>query len=104
MASVADIVKRGAGLLDERRPGWDREIDISELDIALGRSCILGQLYGQYGVGVHELKVTGAYYGFAATWDVDASKCITAFDLTAAWQEELASRAQIEAPRELVAV
>lgn len=104
MASIADIVKRGADLLDEQRPGWDREIDIGQLDIALGSACILGQLYGQYSVGVHELKVTGAYYGFAATWDVDASKCITAFDLTAAWQEELSSRAQASAPRELVAV
>ena len=38
-------VKRGAALLDEKRPGWDRMIDLGRLRLASAALCVLGQAY-----------------------------------------------------------
>lgn len=48
MSTIVEKVKRGAEMLDGKRPGWWREINVSTLKVS-GSNCILGQLYG--GVG-----------------------------------------------------
>lgn len=40
-------VAKGVALLDEKRPGWERELDLDRLDIADGTSCVTAQLSGQ---------------------------------------------------------
>lgn len=43
-----EAAARGARFLDERRPGWEREIDLSVLDLQSCHDCIIGQLYGNF--------------------------------------------------------
>jgi len=45
--NAAEAVANGAQLLDERYPGWYRKINLDELEISNGCSCICGQL-GSY--------------------------------------------------------
>ena len=47
MNTIAERLKRGAALLDAKRPGWWREIDLGRLDIESACNCIIGQL-GSY--------------------------------------------------------
>jgi hypothetical protein len=61
-------VARGARLLDQKRPDWYRDINIDTLDMGVCYDCILGQLYRDYGNGVHAvLAITDepANYGFS---------------------------------------
>lgn len=46
MDDVAERVASGAALLDEKRPGWWREIDLATLDIGDTCNCVVGQLIG----------------------------------------------------------
>lgn len=49
-------VRNGAALLDERGPvGWRHRIDTEALRLADTHACVLGQLYGHYKTGMHEL-------------------------------------------------
>lgn len=84
-------IKRGANLLDREGPvGWTRAIDTQRLDIFSGRDCVLGQLYGTYGMGKHVLNIEGftaAKYGFSLPalgndWD----------ELNEEWRKFLAER------------
>ena len=66
---LALAVKKGAYLLDEQNPGWRQQVAVGKLDLSSGRSCVLGQLYGDYHRGVAILDLTdeeGEYvdYGF----------------------------------------
>jgi hypothetical protein len=45
-------VKRGAHFLDEKKRGWEAEIDLAGLEMKRGDACILGQVGG------------GDYWGF----------------------------------------
>lgn len=38
-------VQRGAALLDEVAPGWDKAINLEQLDLSSGSSCMLGQVF-----------------------------------------------------------
>lgn len=60
MESMTKRVKTGARLLDAVRPGWEREISLKTLDLGDGRSCVLGQLYGSYHIGVGYLGLNSA--------------------------------------------
>lgn len=44
-------IDRGAALLDEKKPGWAGEIDISTLNVDSYFDCVLGQLYGTFALG-----------------------------------------------------
>ena len=46
---ILDRAARGARELDAVRPGWENEIDLDKLDIAVSLCCIAGQLVGAYG-------------------------------------------------------
>jgi len=50
--NYAENVKRGADLLDEKRPGWREEIDLATLDLVDGDYCIMGQIFGSYETGL----------------------------------------------------
>lgn len=60
-------VRRGMALLDERVTGWDRQLNLTTLDINSYFSCVLGQLYGSYMRGMRMLDLTneeGVGHGF----------------------------------------
>ena len=54
--SLAERVARGARLLDEKRPGWAREIATDRLAMESCDECILGQLFHDYADGIFMLK------------------------------------------------
>lgn len=57
-------VAKGVALLDEKKPGWEREIDLEALDISDGNFCVTAQLYGGlWRNGLRELGLTGANGG-----------------------------------------
>jgi hypothetical protein len=66
---ISKEVKRGAAFLDEKRPGWEFEINTRRLDIASHCSCLLGQLYGSYVRGVKSCAPNGLF-GFNPIWAV----------------------------------
>ena len=45
-------VERGAAYLDEFDPGWHRRVDPHTLELSSGSSCILGQLHGDFRMGL----------------------------------------------------
>jgi hypothetical protein len=77
-ATIAERVAKGAALLDEKIPGWDKDIDLARLDLASPCRCILGQLhysedaseaFDDYWVGLGRLNMnafTSMAFGFAA--------------------------------------
>lgn len=95
MQSARDAVSRGSSLLDMKRPGWYREINIAQLNIMRPTDCICGQLFGGYGEGVNELGVgsRAGEYGFNALGP-------SAFEeLNEAWREEIARRRLAQIPQ-----
>lgn len=46
-ADYSEEIKRGAILLDAFAPGWESNISLDLLDLASGRSCVLGQVVVQ---------------------------------------------------------
>lgn len=68
--SPADTaVLKGAELLDEHGPeNWREMIDIGTLSITSCERCVLGQVFGGYGIGREFLGISpskAAQYGFA---------------------------------------
>lgn len=64
---VAARVARGVALLDEKVPGWVNKVDVEQLNVSNGTTCVLGQLYGEYNFGRAKLgldEVQAAEYGF----------------------------------------
>jgi hypothetical protein len=98
--TTADRVARGAALLDEYRPGWASEIHLHELSIESDSNCVLGQLYGNYGLGREQLRIlttthsealgfTGGYAG--GDWS----------GLRRAWRELIEDRCNRVSPDQL---
>lgn len=57
----------GADLLDRVRPGWADKIDVETLDLSSCTRCVLGQMYGDYDIGLRALWPVGlgGLLGFA---------------------------------------
>jgi hypothetical protein len=91
MSTLSERVAAGAALLDEKRPGWEMEIDCARLNIASRRDCMCGQLYGEYATGVVKLGVEPAEYGFL-TLKLQPE---TFEELTEGWRETIAARRQV---------
>ena len=67
---IAERVADGVRLLDESdRPWWWvlGIIDTTTLDIVDGDRCVLGQLFGDYGQGIHEVRVYEQLGGFGTS-------------------------------------
>jgi hypothetical protein len=58
-------VAKGVALLDEKRPGWEREIDLGRLDIQHGDRCVTAQLsgVGSWYTGMEQLDLTSGNDG-----------------------------------------
>jgi hypothetical protein len=95
MTQYAERVCRGAELLDMDRPGWEREIDVSDLAMSSCDRCILGQLYRDFYSGLRRLSLA---FGRMA-WDhgftgfgMEEFAC-----LASAWRREIRARLEREA-------
>lgn len=90
--NVRPEVKRGAAWLDEVRPGWDKEIDLTKLELDSCADCVVGQLFGltprlrpaRFYQENYGFDITDEVYGF----DTNASYA----KLTEEWRDLIASR------------
>lgn len=64
--SAEQRVANGATALDASVSCWQNGVDPDVLDITDGGDCVLGQLYGHYGVGINHLNVDPVMHGFFA--------------------------------------
>jgi hypothetical protein len=65
--AVVKRVRKGIALLDKDGPAdWRELIDLRILNIATIHNCVLGQLYGNYDVGMGKLASRACSYGKAA--------------------------------------
>jgi hypothetical protein len=96
-------VAKGAALLDEKRPGWERLIDLDILDIENGHCCVTAQLSGTnaWYAGQQQLGLTtgddGTYvaHGFNAEADgePDSDAQAVAYDtLNTLWKDLISKR------------
>src|SRR5688572_15387979 len=87
-------IQNGIKLLNEKVPNWRNVINLEELDLYSCTNCVLGQVYGGYRSGLHELnlsKKSSEHYGFRVS-DVDNIDHSYATDyeqLTQEWLKEL---------------
>lgn len=56
--TVAERVANGVKLLDAKIGCWVDLVDLDELSLASSYSCVIGQLYGDFGEGVQQLGIT----------------------------------------------
>lgn len=103
---VHERVQRGADYLDEMDPGWHRHVDAETLELGDGKQCVLGQLHGEFRLGLgrsHLITLSSAprsslspvAYGFKCVEDV--SDEWQAYDyklLTEAWRAAIRVRQQ----------
>ncbi len=59
-SEYVDSVARGAALLDKKKPGWARKIDLKSYTELYPDTDVLGQTFGSYEEGKKELKLTVA--------------------------------------------
>ncbi len=91
MKTASELVANGAALLDEHLPGWHERIDLDTLDISSCDKCMLGQLFGRYGIGKDALGLkTGDNHGFALPYSMFDSLNWGVLDK--AWADEIGSR------------
>jgi len=87
-------VDRGAELLDQEAPGWEKKIDLDTLDLASSSCCVLGQVYRvnqnpAFFRGIRKLGLAwgdGPRYGFMV-WGPGRWE-----NLTEAWRREIRRR------------
>ncbi len=88
MSAIAERVARGAALLDEKIPGWDKRIDLKTLNLGSCTECIVGQ------TRFYEVGYDSAY-GFDIIFEDERRGPAAPHlydDLTAAWRELIESR------------
>ena len=103
-ASARKRVERGATYLDGVDPHWYRGVDPVTLELSSGSHCVLGQMHGDYRLGLgraHLLNMGSSpraslspvAYGFQAADAGDADMAAHDYDLlTAAWAEAIRIR------------
>ena len=62
--SMRSSIKESAMLLDREQPNWYMDVNVGTLNMSSRWSCILGQIYGDYSKGTHQLDIDGGESGF----------------------------------------
>lgn len=103
----------GAAYLDGADPGWALRLDARSLALGDGQACVLGQLHGEYRMGLGRARIFDLSSApgslFAAVSPVDlgfqaigtrgsADEALDYAHLTRAWREEVARRGPVAAP------
>lgn len=92
MVSIQDKVRAGMEFLDEKKPGWESRIDIERLNLANPMQCVLGQLYGEYTVGIVELDLIGVVDRDLLGFTIYPSPSVGWSGLTCEWKESIVAR------------
>jgi len=102
-------VRRGATYLDDLDPDWHRRVDPDTLELANGQACVLGQLHGDFRMGLGRAQILNftsaprpslspVAYGFQCLQRVpDAAQDQDYKLLNQAWQEAIRERQRKEA-------
>ena len=110
-ANARSRVDRGATYLDDVDPGWHRRVDADTLELSSGHACVLGQLHGDFRLGLgraHLLNLSSApqpslspiAYGFRCVQNVPAEHQDRDYRLlNTAWQAEVRARQQQDRPQ-----
>lgn len=105
---VQERVQRGAEYLDEMDPGWHRRIDADTLELEDGEHCVLGQLHGEFRLGLgrsHVLTMSSApraslspmAYGFKCVEGVSDEWQARDYELlTQAWRAAVRARQEAD--------
>ncbi|MDX1420340.1 MAG: hypothetical protein R3181_10270 [Rubricoccaceae bacterium] len=111
--SLADArarAARGAAFLDGTDPGWHARLRTDTLALADGQACVLGQLHGEFRLGLLQSRVldgSSARVAFVSPADLGfharpslaaAEEALDYTLLTRAWREEVARRRAAPAP------
>jgi hypothetical protein len=106
-------VERGATYLDEVDPGWYRRVDSDTLELGDGQHCVLGQLHGEFRLGLgrsHLITMSSApraslspaNYGFKCIDGVsDEWQARDYALLNAAWKEAVRMRQEADPTMEV---
>jgi hypothetical protein len=90
LPAIPERVTAGATLLDRHERRWWRQVDPARLDLADPAVDVLGQLYGQFEVG---LAILGEPDPVACGFDLDSSDADADYPLlTQAWQQAIWAR------------
>jgi len=92
---VNDCVETGIDLLDSEAPGWVNCIDLDTLDMSTTGNCVLGQVYGDFFIGMAELFASddpelAVRHGFETPDETDPSCDYDA--LNEAWRTAIDNR------------
>lgn len=95
---------RGAAYLDVVDPGWYRQVDLDQLELADGHLCVLGQRYGAFFLGLTRVgllnfssaplgSLSPVDYGFLCVQGVDEAVQMRDYALlNRAWRREIQQR------------
>lgn len=79
---IRDHVDAGFALLNDSQPGWQSKVDLDDLNIDSTFRCVLGQLYGNYRIGIADLGLENPWrFGFtlsAACCELEYVPCLGA--------------------------
>ena len=85
-------IQKGIALLDQKNPGWYKDIDLETLDIERCEGCVLGQIYG-FITGSRILGIRGeerAEHGFDIEYTDSREKDVSRYiQLTEAWRPHI---------------
>jgi hypothetical protein len=105
---VRERVQRGADYLDGVDPEWYRRVDSETLELEDGRHCVLGQLHGEFRLGLgrsHLISMSSApraslspvAYGFKCVENVPEEWQAYDYDLlNEAWKEAVRTRQEAD--------
>lgn len=107
--AVRKRVQRGATYLDDFDPGWHRRVDSETLELDDGQHCILGQLHGEFRLGLgrsHLISMSSApraslspvAYGFKCVENVPEDWQALDYELlNTAWSKAVRTRQEADA-------
>lgn len=99
---------RGAAYLDDVNPGWHEQLDPDLLQLASGRACVLGQLHGDFRLGLGRASLfnmgtapraslSPVHFGFMCVQGVSDELADQDYVyLNRAWREEIRRRQDSE--------
>lgn len=70
-------VAKGAALLDEKKPGWEHQINLDTLNISSGTTCVTAQLSGvrNFKTGMEQLGLTEGDDGTYVAHGFNSESC-----------------------------
>lgn len=91
-------VANGAALLDAEVPGWADKINLDTFDMSYPRTCILGQLFGEYVDGRAALNLNvvtddDVRHGFDSQGGDETIVALEYYSLGVCWEQAIDARA-----------